>query len=326
MAAAAGWIAAGGWLIAAALVASCTSDASSPAPPPPAQASASGGGASGSGAPTSPGAGGSPAGGTAGAGNANTGGAAAAGNEGGGGGGGGSGGGGVDSGPAPDAEAVDLSGGADAGSPTAPTGVVKMMVMGSSNEVGTCWRAFLWQKLRAAGITRFDFVGSNTDGPDCGVPGYDKNDESRNGTIVSDITAAEYNSRFKANPPDIVLVHFGGADILQGIAPAKVIPGYTLMVEQGRLVNPKIRFLVAQHTPMAPASCGKCGTAVPELNAAIVEWAKKISTDTSPVGSVDLFTGIDPNTDTSDKVHLNIAGAQKVSDRWVAALLPIFKP
>jgi lysophospholipase L1-like esterase len=204
--------------------------------------------------------------------------------------------------------------------------LVKMMVMGSSNEISTCWRAFLWQKLRAAGVTNFDFVGGQTDGPDCGVPGYDRNNESRNGTIVSQITAAQYASRFKANPPDIVLVHFGGADILRGIAPATVMPGYTLMVMQGRAVNPRIRFLVAEHTPMTPASCAKCPTTVPELNAAIVQWAKEISTAESPVSSVDLFTGLDAATDTSDRVHLNNAGSQKVADKWAAALLPIFKP
>jgi lysophospholipase L1-like esterase len=204
--------------------------------------------------------------------------------------------------------------------------VVKMMVMGSSNEISTCWRAFLWQKLRAAGVTGFDFVGGQTDGPDCGVPGYDRNNESRNGTIVSEITAAQYASRFRANPPDIVLVHFGGADILRGIEPAKVMPGYTLMVMQGRAVNPRIRFLVAEHTPMTPASCARCPTTVPQLNAAIVQWAKEISTAESPVASVDLFTGLDPATDTSDRVHLNNAGSQKVADIWVKALLPILKP
>ena len=208
----------------------------------------------------------------------------------------------------------------------AATGVVKLMVMGSSNEVSTCWRAFLWQKLRAAGITNFDFVGSKVDGPDCGVPGYDKHDESRNGTIVSDIPVAEYASRFKANPPDIVLVHFGGADILRGIPPAQVIPGYTRMVEQGRLVNPRIHFLVAEHTPMTPASCARCPVTVPELNAAIVAWAKQITTPTAPVSSVDLFTGLDAATDTSDRVHLNMSGSRKVADIWAQTLLPILKP
>ena len=212
------------------------------------------------------------------------------------------------------------------GEVNAPTGVVKMMVMGSSNETGTCWRAFLWQKLRAAGVTNFDFVGGQMDGPACGVPGYDRDDESRNGTIVSQLSAAEFNRRFKANPPDIVLVHFGGADVLQNIATARVVEGYTRMVEQGRAVNPRIRFLVAEHTPMTPSSCPRCPMTVPELNAATVAWAKTMDTPASPVGTVDLFTGLDPATDTSDRVHLNNAGSQKVADIWVKALLPIFKP
>jgi hypothetical protein len=241
---------------------------------------------------------------------------------------------GLDTGVADAMAAADATSATDGGAPASPeagaadaaTGVTKMMVMGSSNEVGTCWRAFLWKKLRAAGVTNFDFVGGQTDGPDCGVPGYDRDDESRNGTVVSEITAAQYASRFRANPPDIVLVHFGGADILRGIPPARVIPGYTLMVEQGRLVNPRIRFLVAEHTPMTPSSCARCPVTVPELNAATVAWAKQITTAASPVASVDLFTGLDPATDTSDRVHLNMSGSQKVSDKWVEALLPIFRP
>jgi hypothetical protein len=221
------------------------------------------------------------------------------------------------------ADAAEAGATADA---SAPSGVVKLMVMGSSNETSTCWRAFLWQKLRAAGVTNFDFVGGQKDGPDCGVPGYDRDDESRPGTIVSGITAAQYASRFRANPPDIVLVHFGGADILQGIAPSRVIPGYTLMVEEGRKVNSSIRFLVGEHTPMTPSSCPRCPVTVPELNAATVAWAKTITTPQSPVTTVDLFNGLDPATDTSDRVHLNDMGSQKVAQKWVDALLPIFKP
>jgi hypothetical protein len=77
---------------------------------------------------------------------------------------------------------------------------------------------------------------------------------------------------------------------------------------------------------MTPSTCPRCPMTVPELNAAIVEWAKQISTAASPVSAPDLFTGIDPATDTSDRVHLNNAGSQKVADKWVAELLPILKP
>jgi hypothetical protein len=200
------------------------------------------------------------------------------------------------------------------------TGVVPIMVLGSSNETGTCWRAFLWQKLRAAGVTSFDFVGRTNVGPDCGVAGYDKDVEAAPGTIITGFSANDFAVRFKAHPPRIVLVHVGGADARDGIPIPKILAAYTLAVEQARLVEPKVIFFVAQHTPQQPP------TGIKELNAAIPGWAKQISTPDSPVAAVDLFTGIVPATDQSDGTHLNDAGSQKVAQWWLDVVLPLFKP
>ncbi len=206
------------------------------------------------------------------------------------------------------------------------TGMAKIMVLGSSNESGTCWRAFLWQKLRSAGITNFDFVGSQVVGPDCGVAGYNKACEARPGTIVTGISPATYHGWFAAHPPDIVLQHIGGADLMSNIPAANVIKAYSVIVEQARAVNPKVIFLVAQHTPQDPAGCGSCVADTMALNSAIPGWAAQTTTAASPVSVVDLYTGLDSAADFSDRVHLNVSGSQKVSDRWLAALLPILKP
>jgi len=206
------------------------------------------------------------------------------------------------------------------------TGLAKIMVLGSSNEVITCWRAFLWQKLRDNAITNFDFVGSQTVGPDCGVAGYDKDCEARSGTIVTSISAATYHDWFAAHPPDIVLMHVGGADLLNNIPASNVIATYSVIVEQARTVNPKVIFLVAQHTPQEPTGCTDCRANVIALNTAIIGWAMQTTTPESPVSPVDLFTGLDVVTDFSDRVHLNTAGSEKVSDRWLTALIPIFRP
>jgi acyl-CoA thioesterase-1 len=203
------------------------------------------------------------------------------------------------------------------------TGTVKIMVLGSSNEEGTCWRAFLWQKLRAAGVTNFDFVGRNNAGPDCGVPGYDKDSEAHGGTVVENISADTWLTTFKANPPDIILQHNGGADLLNGKPYMNVIKAYTLSVTQVRMVNPKVIYFAAQHTPQGGASNL---VDVMNLNAAMVPWGAGITTPESPVVIVDLFTGIDQKTDMSDGTHLNVSGSQKVSDRFLAVLLPLFKP
>jgi hypothetical protein len=201
---------------------------------------------------------------------------------------------------------------------------VKIMVLGSSNEEGTCWRAFLQKKLKDNGITDFDFVGRNNAGPACtGVTTYDKDCEAHGGTVVENISAAAWAETFKANPPDIILQHNGGADLLNGKPYMNVINAYTLSVVEARKVNPRVVYLAAQHTPQGSANDVKN---VITLNSAMVPWGAGITTADSPVVIVDLFTGIDQKTDMSDGTHLNEMGSQKVADRWLALLVPMLKP
>jgi lysophospholipase L1-like esterase len=225
--------------------------------------------------------------------------------------------------PGPDAgsDLTDSAGAADGAAPGGPlTGTVPIMVLGSSNETGTCWRAFLWQKLRAAGVMNFDFVGRTSTGPDCGVAGYDKDVEAAPGTIITGFSANDFAVRFKAHPPRIVLVHVGGADARNGVPIPRILAAFTLAVEQARAVEPHVIFFVAQHTPQQPM------TGINELNAALPGWAMQLGTPESPVAVVDLFTGIVPATDQSDGTHLNDAGSQKVAQWFLAVLLPLFKP
>ncbi len=228
-----------------------------------------------------------------------------------------------------DADAPD--GGTDAHGGPVLTGTVKVMVLGSSNEVITCWRAFLWQKLQMAGLigttgTNVKFVGGQTDGPDCNVPNYDMHDESHSGIQITMVPASTFLAEFRANPPQIVLQHFGGADVLANEPIDPIIATYTTVIQQARMVNPNVIFLAAQHTPEIEAGCNDCIANTMKLNAAMVPWAAANTTAASPIILVDLFTDLDTTTDFSDGVHLNVMGAQIVSDRWLAALLPILKP
>jgi hypothetical protein len=201
-------------------------------------------------------------------------------------------------------------------------GTANILVLGSSNELGSCWRAFLWQKLHAAGITNFHYVGGTKAGAACGVPGYETNLEAQGGWVIENISAAQWLTIFKNDQPDIVLEHNGGADLLQGHPYGNVIKAYTLAVQQARMVNPHVIYLAAQHTPQRPDNAD-----VMAMNAAMIPWSAGITTSDSPVQLVDLWTGIDMNTDMGgDGVHLNDMGSQKVADRWFAALQPILKP
>jgi hypothetical protein len=197
-------------------------------------------------------------------------------------------------------------------------GVVKIMVAGSSNELGTCWRALLWQKLHANGITNFEFVGAQNTGPDCGVPGYDKHVQAQSGIIISNLPASTYAGWFKAHPPQIILMHFGGADLLANMPVAGVMKAYSTALAQARLVNPQVVLLIGQHTPEGRSS-------ILQLNADIAMWAMQNSTAASPVIAVDLYTGILPS-DQSDGVHLNMSGSRKVADKWYVPLAPLLKP
>ena len=95
-------------------------------------------------------------------------------------------------------------------------------------------------------------------------------------------------------------------------------------VTQARLVKPTVRFLIGQHTPMTSGGCNDCENTVPELNDQIASWAQEKTTAASPVVVVDLETGVDPATDTSDGIHLNTSGSTKVADRFFTALSPFF--
>jgi hypothetical protein len=225
-------------------------------------------------------------------------------------------GGGGSNGAAGTGGSTDGGSGTDARTPFA--GTAKIMVVGSSNELGTCWRAFLWQELRMNGIMNFDFVGQQNGGPNCGVMGWNDTDlQAQSGMIVTGVPASTYAGWFKANRPDFILQHFGGADILAGKPVDGVMKSYQVLLDQARLANPNVVLLIAQHTPE-----GKADIVV--LNADIAAWAPTVSTAQSPVVVVDLYTGMLPS-DFSDGVHLNATGAMKVADRWYAALKPFFK-
>jgi lysophospholipase L1-like esterase len=132
------------------------------------------------------------------------------------------------------------------------------------------------------------------------------------------LPASTYAGWFKANTPQIALMHFGGADLLANMPVDGVMMAYTTLLGELRKANPSAILLIAQHTPE-----GK--DAVLTLNADIAKWATENTTAQSPVIAVDLYTGILPS-DQSDGVHLNLSGSQKVADRFFAALKPFFKP
>ncbi len=179
--------------------------------------------------------------------------------------------------------------------------------------------------MQSAGYTNIDFVGTQT-GATCNLP-FDSDGEGHGGIQATDI--ANLNQLppwLAATNPDIVLMHLGTNDILNGTkTTAMILAAYSTMVDQMRANNPNIKIIVAQIIPMytSTTQCTVCYQHVIDLNAAIPSWAAGKTTAQSPITIVDQWTGFDTTTDTAEGIHPNDAGNQKMSDKWYPALAAV---
>jgi lysophospholipase L1-like esterase len=222
------------------------------------------------------------------------------------------------------------------------TGPVRIMAVGDSITRSTCWRGLLWQELNQNDMGRFDFVGTLSDDPGCAIPAYDKDHQGYGSSLLTEVVAGITNAR-KCDPscpslndfktafgtamPDVLLVHYGTNDVWNAKPTASITSAYTALIAAAREVNPNIVVLLAQIIPMnvtettcGGCSCPGCPTAIPALNAQIATLATSMFTADSPVIAVDQYAGFDATQDTKDGVHPNPQGAQKMADRWYAAL------
>ncbi|MDN0196551.1 GDSL-type esterase/lipase family protein [Streptomyces sp. S.PNR 29] len=205
-----------------------------------------------------------------------------------------------------------------AAAPTADA--VRIMPLGDSITGSPgCWRAVLWNRLRSAGYTDIDFVGTLPP-QGCGQA-HDGDNEGHGGELVTNV--ADQNllpARLAATLPDIVVMHFGTNDVWSNIAPDRILAAYTKLVQQMRASNPDMKILVAQLIPMNPGNCTACAQRVVDFNARIPDWARATNTSRSPVTVVDQWTGFSTAADTYDGVHPNASGDSKIAARWYPAL------
>jgi lysophospholipase L1-like esterase len=151
--------------------------------------------------------------------------------------------------------------------------------------------------------------------------------------VVTETGNGDVASWFKANPPDIVVMHFATNDVWgngdQATA-TKVIDAYTTVLSQLRAVNPNAIMFVAQIIPVNPSMNG-CSSAKPcnfeaTVDSLVPAWATSHSTAASPVFSVNLETlynnGYFPgSTYTSDGVHPTLTGSQPMGSTMSAAII-----
>jgi acyl-CoA thioesterase I len=178
------------------------------------------------------------------------------------------------------------------------------------------YRRMLWRLLQDGGF-RADFVGSQREGFGGGPPSldFDQDHEGHWGFRVDEILVG-LEGWAGAAQPDIVLVHLGTNDVLQG----QSIPGTTAELESVirrlQAVNARVTVLIAQVIPSAAAPANSIET----LNAGISGIAARTRTAQSVVIAVDQASGFDSSEDTYDGIHPNERGERKMAEVWFRVL------
>ncbi|KAI1486892.1 cellulose-binding protein [Biscogniauxia mediterranea] len=188
---------------------------------------------------------------------------------------------------------------------------LKIMPLGDSITEITCWRAKLWDLLKANGVTdNIEFVGSQTNNPqNCQASdaNWDKHHEGHSGFLAINIANTLLEGWLASAQPDVVMFMLGTNDVAQGRSLTDIMAAYTRMVDLMRASNPNMKIIVDSVIPLPMNNAP-----IEALNAAIPPWAAEHNTTESPVYFNDVYPY--PSTALRDGVHPNDAGDVIIAD------------
>lgn len=206
--------------------------------------------------------------------------------------------------------------------PASNTRPIRIMAVGDSITEGAdffrCYRFPLWEKLFGAGYL-IEYVGTRS-APSRIGPLAHEGYGGKNTEYLADVVP----EHFAAHPADIVLLHSGHNHSIEEKPVAGIVAATERLIASFRKTNPHVTVLLAQ---VIPAGKLPKYAYLPELNAALAELARRLDAPQQRVVLVDQATGFDWSTDTvADKVHPNARGAEKMAERWFAALKTVLPP
>ncbi len=197
---------------------------------------------------------------------------------------------------------------------------VTILPMGDSITEGgpgfQVYRYPLMEKLQAAGYD-VAYVGSKTTRANGGSPLGELKHEGYGGQSIGFLNA-KFNELYAQNPADIILLHAGHNQFADKLPVPGMLADTRAIITKARVINPKVIVLVAQVIPS-----GKLPkySYIPEYNAALTRLASELNTTKQRVIVVNQAEGFDWKTDTvGDLVHPNASGAEKMAQKWFAAL------
>lgn len=190
------------------------------------------------------------------------------------------------------------------------------------------YRHHLQELFRAAGC-RYDMVGPYDGLYDGTVIAEDDNQHAARAGDKSWHSSFELPAWMTAYRPDVAMILIGHNDLSAEVTGNKrsittVVAETTANVRttigQLRTGNPTIDVYLAKIPPSGVVS----DEAINALNNSYAALAADLTTATSPITVVDMFTGYDPaqGADSYDGVHPNVNGDAKISRRWYDAMRP----
>jgi acyl-CoA thioesterase I len=217
-----------------------------------------------------------------------------------------------------------------------------ILCLGNSLTNGTnkynSYRRDLWQMLHN-GNYNFDFIGSwnkHHAGGEMPDDDFDTDHDGHSGWTLGNMSHPPDWDSARGNikkwltnyTPDIILIELGTNDVFQCVKVNDMMHTLDLLVQTLRENNPAVKLFIAQIPPLGEQWASKklCGDSIPyaavikDLNKQIGLYSIRTSTKSSPVQTVDQFTGVDPATDMYDDIHPNNKGEQTMAQRWFDAI------
>lgn len=195
---------------------------------------------------------------------------------------------------------------------------VKVLLLGDSiTQAGNGYpgyRRALWFLLNNAGYN-IDYVGSHDDyhgSISSSYLNFDLDNEGHWAWEAGEILA-QLDSWLPGYSVDIALLHLGTNDFHRGQSNSSTIAELDDIIDKLRQYNPGLDILLAKIIPMV-------GTDPSSLNQLIANLAAAKDQPNSRVIVVDQYQGYNAGSDNYDTFHPNAVGADKMANKWFAAL------
>jgi lysophospholipase L1-like esterase len=179
------------------------------------------------------------------------------------------------------------------------------------------YRGALWARLAGR---RVDFVGAVRSGPFA----IDRDNESWDGITVDEL-ATRLLADLPVQAPDVVLLHVGTNDVIEGASPDLIAGRLAALIDAAAVKAPRTRWLVAL---LVPVRGGNAFRVQPDSIAAANARIRAAVADRAgrglPVRLVEMQrVGLDSADFARDGLHLSERGYAEMADAWLEALRPL---